>query len=562
METQPFAWRLFGRSTRFCLPNDAYIRRWWQRQQTPALTAKSMIPKKLAPSPTALIFGLIALGVPLLLQKPLLNSDGDLARHLANGRYMLEHGSLIRVDPFSFTHPGAPFVGFEYGSQLLFTLAERAGGLPAVAILAGLLIALTYGLLIRLLLRRGVDPLLACLTIGIAIALGIEHWTARPHLFTFVAIVVLLGLLERPRGSVEPPPRTLLLYSTALFALWANLHGGFVYGWVLITLYLLGSLGEMVWGEDRPSWTRRTRYYLAMLVPAVVITLLNPRGLNLHRHIFDFFGLTFTLGNTTEFLSPNFHEPSGKVFLISLLLTFVSLAIRPGRPSLPRLLVICAGGAFALISVRNIPLFGLTALPVLALHLDPVWRQLPDPTGVRGRFEATVRQTSTLPWIFAAVALLAGLAITRGRIGSMQVIQAQFDRTVFPVDAVARARTANLQGHLFSEFTWGGYLIYAWPEQKTFIHGGTDFFGDELFREYRSIRQLEPGWRSRLAKWDIALALLRPESALAHELAREASWRIWYCDSVAVVLRRTPSSSVLSRATADSAEQALNHCAQ
>src|SRR5215204_3789097 len=105
------------------------------------------------PSIPAVVFGLLALTVSIALQKPLLNSDGDLARHLGHGRYMLEHGGLIRSDPFSFTRPGAPFVGFEYGSQLIFALAERVGGLPAVATLAGLLIALTYALLTVFLLR-------------------------------------------------------------------------------------------------------------------------------------------------------------------------------------------------------------------------------------------------------------------------------------------------------------------------------------------------------------------------------------------------------------------------
>lgn len=517
---------------------------------------------RIAPSPAALIFVLLGLAVPLLLQKPLLNSDGDLARHLAHGRYMLEHGSLIRADPFSFTRPGAPFVGFEYGSQLLYALAERAGGLPAVAILAGLLIALTYGLLTQLLLRRGVDPLLTCLTVGMAVALGIEHWTARPHLFTFVAVVLLFGMLERPGASLEHGRWKPGLYAAALFVLWANLHGGFVYGWVLIALYLLGSLGELVWGDDRQMWKLRVRYYMSLLVTAVAVTLVNPRGLELHRHLVAFFHKSFALRNTSEFVSPDFHETSGKVFLGVLLLAFGSLGLNSRRPSLPHFLVICAGIAFALISLRNIPLFGLTALPLLAFSLDSAWRRLPDPTGVRGRFEATVRQTSTLPWILAAIVLLGGLGMTRGRIGSLQVIQDRFDPRVFPIDAVAHARNANLQGHLFSEFTWGGYLVYAWPEQKIFIDGGTDFFGDDVFREYRSIKLLEPGWRSRLAQRDIALALLRPESALAHELAREASWPIWYCDSLAAVFRRTPAPPVISLTAADSAEQALNHCGQ
>jgi hypothetical protein len=133
------------------------------------------------------------------------------------------------MDPFSFTRPGAPVVGFEYGSQLLYALAERLGGLPAVALLAGLLIATSYGALMVFLLGRGVDPLLAYFTVALAVVLGIGHWNARPHLFSFLATVVLLSLLEgRPRRAV--------LACAILFALWANLHGGFVYGWILIAI--------------------------------------------------------------------------------------------------------------------------------------------------------------------------------------------------------------------------------------------------------------------------------------------------------------------------------------
>jgi hypothetical protein len=508
-----------------------------------------------APSPTALIFMLLAALVPILLQKPLLNSDGDVARHLAHGQYMLQHGGVIRADPFSFTRPGAPFVAFEYGSQLLYGLAERVGGLPAVAILAGLLIALTYALLTRLLLRRGVDPLLACLTVGMAVALGVEHWTARPHLFTFLAVIILLGMLECQ-------PRKPVVGCAALFVVWANVHGGFVYGWILIALYLIGSLAELVWNDDHALWKRRVGYYFVLLVTATVVTLLNPYGLDLHRHLVEFFNKPFMLDNTAEFGSPNFHEPSGKVFLAVLLLTFGSLSLHPRRPTLPHFLLICAGAAFALGSVRNIPLFGLAALPVLAFHLDEASRRLPDPRGVRARFGVTAGRTSTLPWTITVAILLCGLALSRGRVGSLQLIENQFDRTIFPAGAVAKARGADLEGRIFSEFTWGGYLIYAWPEQKIFIDGGVDFFGDDLFREYRTIKQMEPGWRDRLAQRDISLALLRRESALAHEIARDGSWNLWYCDSLAVLLRRSPATSAMTQSAADSAEGALDDCAR
>src|SRR6266545_4628404 len=174
------------------------------------------------PSIPGVVFMMLAVFVPFGLQQPLLNSDGDLARHLRHGRYMLEHHALIRADPFSYTRAGAPFVGFEYGSQIIYALAERVGGLAGVAILAGLLVGLAYALLARLLLRRGVDPLLAYLTTILAALVGAGHWLARPHLFSFVAVVLLLDRLEQPPGKA-------FLRFAALFAIWGNLHGGFVY---------------------------------------------------------------------------------------------------------------------------------------------------------------------------------------------------------------------------------------------------------------------------------------------------------------------------------------------
>jgi hypothetical protein len=119
------------------------------------------VPRITPPSIPAVVFTLLLLLVPIGLQTPLLNSDGDLPRHLRHGQYMLEHGQLIRRDPFSFTRAGAPFVAFEYGSQLLYGAANKLGGLPSVALLAGLLVGAAYALLATLLLSMRVDPLLA-----------------------------------------------------------------------------------------------------------------------------------------------------------------------------------------------------------------------------------------------------------------------------------------------------------------------------------------------------------------------------------------------------------------
>jgi hypothetical protein len=512
------------------------------------------MPRLAPPSIPAVVFALLAVLVPLGLQRPLLNSDGDLARHLRHGRYMLEHGTVIRQDPFSFTRPAAPYVGFEYGSQLLYAMAERAGGLPGVALLAGILIAATYALLGQWLLKQQVDPLLAYLTVALAAVLGVGHWTARPHLFSYLAVVLLLAMLERR-------PARLVPLTGALFLLWVNLHGGFVYGLTLIGLYLAGSLAEMILGDSGPAWKERVISYIKVLAAASAVSILNPYGLDLPRHLLEFFGKRYLFDNTAEFTSPDFHEAAGKIFLAVLLLCFTSTILSARRPSLPRLFTLLAGTAFALISVRNIPLFGLTVLPLLAIHLDADWRRLPDPRGFRHRFAITASRTSTWPWVVSILTLLCLLGAFRGRIGSTTLLSDGFDGSTFPVDAVRHARAEKIGGRLFTEFAWGGYVLYAWPEQKVFIDGGTDFYGPELFQEYATIKRLVPGWRGLLGKWDLSLMLLRRESSLAHELSRDPRWAVWYCDSLSVLLKRAAVPEAIPRLSPDSSELRLQPCA-
>jgi len=142
----------------------------------------------------------------------------------------------------------------------------------------------------------------------------------------------------------------------------------------------------------------------------------------------------------------------------------------------------------------------------------------------------------------------------------VQLIQLGFDKTIFPVTAVAEARRHRLDGRLFTEFVWGGYILYAWPEQRVFIDGGTDFYGEDLFREYTRIKRMSPGWRDDMAKRDISLLLLERDKPFTYEIARDASWSMWYCDSLAVVFRKSSSGSESAPLRGDSVDRALNDC--
>src|SRR5690606_35319096 len=160
---------------------------------------------------------------------------------------------------------------FEYGSQLILAAADAIGGLPAIVVLAALMISTAYTLLLVFLLRKGVDPLLAVAALVSSIFVGMMDWLARPHLVTTLATVVLLSLIAAPR-RISPA------WFIPLFAIWANLHGGFLYGLAVIGLFVAGS--ALTAGALQPSMRgpalRELRYYMVSLAAALGGTLLTP----------------------------------------------------------------------------------------------------------------------------------------------------------------------------------------------------------------------------------------------------------------------------------------------
>jgi hypothetical protein len=519
---------------------------------TPTDKPVAPLADRLAPSIPAVFFVCLTLFATLISQGSLLNGDGDLARHLRHGLYMFQHRSLIWHDPFSYTRAGQPFVPFEYGSQLLYASVYKVAGLAGVTVFAALLIGATYALLARLLLRRKVDPMLVMVTVIAAAVLGCQHWLARPHLISWLLIVVCFGLIEFER---RPP----LWSYPALFALWANLHGGWLYGIALLGIYLTGSAVQFYLDGRKSEDRERLRHYAAALGLAVPATLVTPMGFELWAHLFRHLGDTYVIDHTMEFQSPNFHPFAAKILLAILVAAILALIASRRRIRIARLLLFLAGIWWALTAARNISLFGLTGLTVLALHIDPEWRNLPSEWFARRRaaFAAGALRASTITWVLPCSVFLALVAFGHGSILGHEIVVDEFSPKVFPVAAVKKAQEAQLGGPLLADFAWGGYVLFAWPGQRVFIDGGTDFYGAKVMREFVQVATLQPGWRAVLDRYRVQEVLTNSHSGLAHELVRTPGWSLWYCDSLAIVARRVPSSS----GAPDADEAKLESCA-
>lgn len=482
------------------------------------------LPRSRRPSVIALLFGIWALVAPIGYSAGMLSADGDLARHIVLGKHILSHGVAF-PDVFSNTKPGAEFVAYEWLSEVILAGVHAFGGLAAVAILAGLLIASSVALVAVYL--RGKLETAGILVLGTLTTLfTYPHWVARPHLFSFLALSVLLLLTDLT------PSWKRHLSLLGLFSLWANLHPGFIYGLAVWFAFLLGDC------VDHRTPERWRRNGLSAFF-ASIGTFITPLGWTLHKSILGHLGDTRAFQLVDEFQPLSAFSPYGALFFFTLGSLIWILAAGSRRPGLSVLMPFFASLFAAFVAVRNVPLFGLFAFPLLIRSMSDVihhwhWRPLEKPRRVMAEDDAGAR---TVPYVAVVLVILGILGSTSGRIGSFQIIDDSFSSEAFPVEAVHLAREAGLSSHtLFNEYRWGGYLLFAWPEQTIFIDGMANFFGSELMEEYLSVLLTQEGWKDTILERGIDLFIIPTDSRLSQEVRKLPGWFVWFEDPMASVL--------------------------
>ncbi len=475
----------------------------------------------------------------VMLGPRLLNVDGDLGRHLTVGQYILRTGQIPTADIFSHTMSGEELTPHEWLSEVVFALAYRVLGLDGVVLLSAIVLALTFWLTYRTAVRRSGLGLVALGLTLLAVSASSLHWLARPHLFTLLLVVAWTDGLERmARGE-----RIAWWRQPLIMLGWANLHGAFVFGFVIWLAYAADWAWRM-WrtspGEPRP---RHGRQLALAVILSLAATWVNPVGIRLWATSIGYVGNAYLVGHTAEYLSPNFHDVSTWPFLLMILASPWIMAAGWHKLEARSLLLLLGWTGLGLYSVRHVALYAVIAAPILSEAFVG---------GLRGTMagEGWMKRESslqTLPagfrggWWPAVCVLSIGVLMTLGVRLTPVPGGNSFSPRVFPVQAMDWA-IANPPGdRVFNYFPWGGYLLFrAWPETTVFIDGQTDFYGEALTREYEAVITLAQGWEQVLARYDVDWVIMPLDSRLAVALRQDDGWAEVYVDATAVVLQRAP----------------------
>lgn len=506
------------------------------KRLAPDADASPLVPPVPYPALDAILFLLL---LNLALQ-PLV--EPDFGWHLRTGLDLPAQGwRMPQTDPYSHTMPDWPWVNHAWLTDGLIGLLYRGLGQAGPLGVIGFFAGVTIG---AFLLMAGVSPTarryrLAAVAGTLWVAL--PFLGARTQLVTLLGLAVLFQLLRRYQTG-----RAASLWAVPpLFLLWANLHGGFTAGVLLLLLWLLASAALRLTADRRPGSAERLDEpvlpwsgigHLALIfLLASLATLGNPYGWRLHAEIVASLNDAFMIETLQEWHPVSLTRQAGVVYLAFLALLGVAVLGLYRRIEPLRWTVLLVFLVLSLRHWRNVLLFLLFAVPLWADLLAEAGRRLsvsmrssrPGLAGARGLLAVTLAAALGVVLLGAdhlEHVALAGLAP-----------EAHFQQTEYPIEAVqwVRAHRTQVGRTLYNDYGFGGFLLWWLPEEKIFIDGRMPAWriGDRwIFRDYMALTAGSPPELGVLRKYGVDWAIVGRDTPLDQALAREAGWRAVYED--------------------------------
>jgi hypothetical protein len=383
-------------------------------------------------------------------------------------------------------------------------------------VLAAAAIAATFALFTKFLSRR-LSESTTLVFVAAALALSVPHLLARPHVLAMPVMVAWVGGLVAAADRRGAPSFWLL----PLMALWANLHGGFVFGLVLIAPVAL----DAVLSADVTLRKSLVLRWAAFGVAALIASWCTPYGWNALLASSKILGLGGALPLIMEWRPANF----GSLGALEIcLLLGIGLALFRGIKLPPLRIVLLLGLLhMALSQERAAEILALLAPLVLAA---PLAKQI-------GGADLSNQTAASRGVLFAGV---AGLLVA-GTIAYASVHRFEPHTRGSPVAAVVELKKLNFT-RVFNDYDFGGYLIA--NGVAPFIDGRTELYGEKFFVDHNAASGLmEPENLFRLLdQYKIEATLMRTQSAATKLLDHIDGWQKVYSDGIATIHVRKPGA--------------------
>ena len=450
--------------------------------------------------------------------------DVDVFWRLKTGQLMLEHGELIRRDPFTSTRAGEPVATPTWGTELIWAVLYRIGSWRLLHQLNAVFFAGAFLIGVFSLRRREASTLAAVLAMSLGLLVALPYCEIRANTCSMVGFAALLWVM---RTSI-PPVRKFLLAAGVLL-LWQNLHPSAVFALLTVGIY-----ADADWLRYfRKQQTTKPWCATAVAVTAGLSMLATPAGVGAFATSRYNAQIAREL-NVSEWM-PMWHSATWQagawsvwvVLGVSLLL-LIRMRRQVRLEEAATLIVLTAVS----LPVHRFSLF-------LAVAMVPIWTRwihlfLAKPPAASTETNTSEPETArsgipVRPPLAAGViaaALLAALALPR--LGNFQL----FDDGL-PLAGVRQLKESGFRGVIYNYREWGGPLIFkGYPDWKVTIDGRLYLFPREQWRRYEATARGEVSVLEVERRYHPDAFFLRPRyhRAFIERLEQRTDWEETYAD--------------------------------
>lgn len=485
----------------------------------------------------ALKLGFIVLVLSVVLWRVSENTvDPDLWGHVLYGQRMAVLGEVERVDPFSWTASGQPWINHEVGAEWIMGQVHRMWGGHGL-----FLMMVTLGLLVFVVAVRSAGAGMGAVgmwawALGLLASRDIAYGFAmRPQVFSAAFLVILLLLLR----ALQTGWRWSLILIPVLMAVWINVHGGVLAGVGILIIALsatlvqaiarrvgvgsASSLSPVAWGQ--------VFGLMVVLVAGVAALGLNPFGLRLPLWLLESAG--YMRPEIVEW-QPIAITAERLPFaaLIGLVVAGWWLSRREKQlwePAVCLSLAVMAG-----VHQRHLPLFALSVCVLMPRHVaDAATRLKGHYANLAERFESgSVRTAGVVVVLGGALMALWGA----GTQGKERILTLEVPRNLYPVAAMTFMREAGLQGRLLNYFDWGQQAMWELPQTRVSFDGRLDTcYSRAMIAAHWAFYRGASGWEGVLPVEQAEVALLPTGAGGMEILLKKFGWKLVYQDPLASV---------------------------
>jgi hypothetical protein len=463
--------------------------------------------------------------------------DPDLWGHVIFGQRMLARGTVDRLEPFSWTAPGYPWVNHEVGAELAMGAAHRLMGGMGLFLLMFAAGMFTWGLALREGASGSSWPERSAAW-GIALLIAQEiaiGFAMRPQVFTYLFLTFMLLILRRMHSGGKRIAWTLI----PLFAVWINTHGGALAGFCLLGIAAVATSLQQWWSrrESRQDGSNSIpcvlSFWLALSGSAIAL-FCNPWGYGLLRWLVG--SVMWLRPEISEWNPPAFNSDHLMAFALAPISVF-ALAFSRRRKWLWETVVLMLLGIAALRMQRNIPLFCIAALIIVPSHLADAVKRF------HGYVEnlRLVLEREPVRWGLTILLLAGAMFISVATFsGKQKSYSIEVPRNKYPLTAALFINKHGLAGNLLVSFDWGEFALWELPDCPVSIDGRLDTcYPHDLIREHWNFLDGRPFNENvfDINRADIAL-LSTGDPGWKTLRSQDPRWMLAYRDNISVVLVR------------------------